>query len=419
MTYTSTEAAAILKEHYPWDKVRELGYLQNKFYAMCSKRTDMGGDQEKIPMEVAPLQARSASFSVAQDLAGELASLQRAFEITAVENYALARISGKVIRQTVGKPHAFVRAVDSQLKSAFRSITRDIERDAYRDGTGALGTYASASTVTATLTNPSEAHNFEYGMEIIAAENAASTPRDSGDSVTLTGIKRQANQLISDQSWSDIGSITAGDLLFPKGDYAAANDKLKLAGMGAWIPATDPVLGSDSFYGVDRGVDVERLAGTRYDGTADTIEEALVNGQSAGAANSAQAPDYAWMNQYNVRRLINSLGSKKQYEVRRETVQAQGPNGPIGHIGFNALVIDGDEGPIRIMSVPFVPWDVCFMTKMDCWTFFSMGSGPDVLEEDGQMMLRVSNQDAYEIRIGFYGQLVCDDPSSQVRVKLF
>ena len=417
MAFTSTEAAAILKEHYPFTKVAEAGYLQNKFLALVPKVLVAGGDQEKIPIDVSPNQARSATFGTAQTLAASLSSVKRAFELTTVSNYAIARVSGKVIRQTKQDAHAFVRAVDSEIKSAFKSISRDIERDLFRAGDGAIGSYLSNSTVTLTLGNATQAHCFEYGMELVSAANNTSALNNTGGANGVTSVNRAGGTLVSDIDWSTPWSgVSAGHLIFCQGDYVSSSDRLKISGLEAWCPATAPG-GADSFFGVNRSIDVERLAGTRYDGSALTIEEALINGQSEGAANGA-APDTCFMAPYNVRRLINALGSKKSYEVTRETMNAQGFNGPIGSIGFQVLVIDGDEGPIRIVSDPLVPYDVAWMVKLSALTLFSMGDFPGVLDEDGQSMLRVSNDDSYEIRVGYYAQLGSQEPGCIVRVKL-
>ncbi len=416
MSFGSSEAAAILKEHYPFAKVKEAGYRKNKFFATIPKRTDAGGDQEKVTVDVASSQARSATFATAQTLAATNSTIYKAFECTTVQNYAVARISGKVFKQTSQNVHAFVRAWDSELKGAFKSITRDVERDLFRDGSGAIGTWASESTVTATLGHQTQAHCFEYGMELVFAANTASALRDSADSLTVVGVQRQAGKLVSDVTWStQITGLTASDSIFCQGDYVTTSDRLKLSGLEAWCPSSDP--GATAFFGVARNADVERLGGVRYDGSSDTMVEAAIKGQSAGSANGA-VPRIAFVNNCNMEKILLTLQSQKTYDVRRETINAQGPNGPIGAIGFSAVTIDGDEGPISFLTNPLCPYDVMWMFDPDELYLFTMGEGPDVLDEDGLSMLRVSNDDSYECRVGYYGQVISTNPGGIVRVKL-
>ena len=416
MSLDLSAAAAILKECYPKETVPELGYKDNPFFAVIKKDTTAGGDQEKIPLDVAPNQARSATFSTAQTLAAGTSSKFKAFELTLVEDYAVAMVTGKVLRITKNNLQAFVRAMDREVKNSFRASMRAANRDLYRDRTGAIGSVGASglSTVYCTLTNATKGagHCFEVGMEVVAAANATSSLR-SGNA-TITGINRATGVLTTDSNWaSQITSIADADLLFPQGDYVTASDKLKLAGLEAWCPATAPAP-ADSFYGVDRSIDVERLSGVRYDGSLDSLEEALINGQSEGSANGGK-PSICLMAPYNMRRLINSLGSKK---FEYHDVYAQGPDGPIAEIGFRAVFIQGDTGDIAILADPLVPYDVAWMIDPESWTLFSAGDFPGFLKEDGLEIRAVYNADAYECRIGGYLNAGCTDPSSTVRIKL-
>jgi hypothetical protein len=414
MSATTTTLAAILKEHYPFQEVRESGYRKNKFTALIQKRTDAGGEQEKIAVDFGANQAGSYTFTNAQTLAAALSSNKRAFEVVTTQKYQIAHLSGKIIRATMGNAHAFIKAVDSEIRGAFAGCARDDERDLFRDGTGFIGEFASESTVTMTLANAWQAHCIEYGMELGAAADGASAIRSG--TTTVTGVNRADGTIVSDATWSTaITSLTAGDKFFRVGDYTAANDLNKIYGLEAWCPATAPTSG-DSHFGVDRSVDVERLAGIRYDGSSDTVEEAFINGQSQGSANGA-LPNVCWASNYNVRRLVNTMTTK----VRYDKMAAVGTGGKAiaGHLGFRTIVIDGDEGEINVIANPLVPYDVAWCVDMSKLYLFSMGVYPDTLaEDDGGNMLRVYNADTYELRVGGYPQMACSDPSSIVRIKL-
>jgi hypothetical protein len=52
------------------------------------------------------------------------------------------------------------------------------------------------------------------------------------------------------------------------------------------------------------------------------------------------------------------------------------------------------------------------MLQMDTWSFESAGEAPGILAADGvSPILRVSNADSYEVRIGYYGQVICEAPN--------
>jgi len=405
--------SAMLKERYNFDRILKLGWRKYKFFMILRKDFGAGGDQEKIPVDVASVQARSATFSTAQSLAASLSGTRRAFEVTCQENYSLARVTGKMIAATRNNEVAFLKALEGEIDGAYDSILKDTERDLFRDGHGLLAQVASVSTTTLTLANAADAHLFEVGMEVVATTGSGANPRSG--SATITAIDRDAGTLESDSNWtSQITGLTANDYLAPQGDFTAANDRKKIYGLEAWCPATAPSAG-DSFFGVDRSVDVQRLAGTRYDATTnnENLDEALINAQSEGAMNGA-LPRICFMSNVNYRKLVNLLGSKKEYGL----VPAQGREGPLADIGFKSVKVYGDEGEIDVLSHPYCPIDVAWMFDPDALVFMGMGEYPAIIDDDGQRVLRVYNDNSVEARIGGYPQLATQNPASIVRIKL-
>ena len=65
------------------------------------------------------------------------------------------------------------------------------------------------------------------------------------------------------------------------------NSLLKISGFAAWLPVAGPPA-VDSFFGVNRNLDVQRLAGVTFDGTAISLEEALLQGTGRIALNGGR-----------------------------------------------------------------------------------------------------------------------------------
>jgi hypothetical protein len=55
---------------------------------------------------------------------------------------------------------------------------------------------------------------------------------------------------------------------------------------------------------------------------------------------------------------------------------------------------------------------------MNTWKLSGLGQIPQILDMDGLKMLRVSNDDATEIRIGYYAQLKCHAPAYNINFKV-
>ena len=80
----------------------------------------------------------------------------------------------------------------------------------------------------------------------------------------------------------------------------------KPSGLAAWIPSVAPTVG-DNFYGVDRSIDSTRLAGVRYNGSAESIEEALVDASNLLAREGGK-PEIGIMGFASFSALIKALG---------------------------------------------------------------------------------------------------------------
>src|SRR5690606_37988352 len=111
------------------------------------------------------------------------------------------------------------------------------------------------STNTITLTEADDVRNFKIGMTLIASANAdGSTPRTG--SAVVTAVDEDTGTVTVDSA-AGITSFANSDYLFRKGDPGTCVD-----GLEVMFPLTAPTTG-DSFRGVDRSVDVRRLAGCR------------------------------------------------------------------------------------------------------------------------------------------------------------
>lgn len=226
---------------------------------------------------------------------------------------------------------------------------------------------------------------------------------------TVTVSATQGGSAGTPTSWStsfpNIG--VEGDVAF--GALTVQTSFKKISGLGAWIPVTAPASG-DNFWGVDRSVDVTRLAGVRYNGSAETIEEALIDGASLVAREGGQ-PDMCFINFASYAALEKALGAKVQYvDVKHDEAD----------IAFAGIRIHAPYGPITVIPDRSCPGSTAYLLQMDVWKLRSLNKAPHILTYgmEGLEALRVSNADAMEVRLGFYGNLVCRAPGFNCVVQL-
>jgi len=399
-----------LKEHYKPDRVREMTYKDNPLLAIMPKYERFGGENMPIPLILANPQRRSANFKSAQD--NTSVSTVKQFLLTRIRDYSFAVIEHEAIQASQNNADAFVRYATMEIDGAMNSLTRSLAIAMYRDGSGSLGVLSTdpLNTKVLTLTNPQNISNFEVGMELNVASSATAAIRSNftsaGSSAIVEGVDRDLGKIsITVACHNDVAS---GDHLFQKGDAHGGASFKKVRGLEGWLPSSAPTLGADDFFGVDRGVDPTRLGGIRVDGSSLPIEEALITAASR-VAREGGTPSHVFMDYDSYANLEKALGSKVNY-ARVQSADAE--------IGFDTLTLQGPKGRMSIVPDHNCIPNVAFMLQMDTWSLNTLGQAPQVLQADGQNMLRVSNLDAYEVRMGYYGNMACTAPGYNARIAL-
>ena len=387
-----------LKEHYKALTVKNMVYKDNPLLALMPKYERFGGENMPVPVQYGIANRRSADFSTGQGLntATELAR----FVLTRTKDYSFASITGETIKATEGAADAFLKYATLEIDGAIQSLTRSLAVSMYADGSGQLGTVSVAGT-TLTMQKADQITNIEVGMELNCAATATGAIR-AGTTMVVQTVDRDAGTFTVDNA----GSCTTNDFIFQRGDAQNGGSAKKISGLEAWLPSTAP--SATLFFGQDRSKDATRLGGIRFDGSAQPIEEALI-GAASRLAREGGSPSHCFMNFANFANLEKALGSKVVYDK---------VSSDDADIGFQSLTIIGPKGPIQIVADQNCTPDVAYLLQMDTWTLNSLGAAPHILDLDGNRMLREASADAYEVRVGFYGNIGCTAPGYNARVKL-
>lgn len=409
MSLDMTSFDAALKEHYTDQRVENMVYKDNPFFALVNKYEEFGGRNLPIPLIYGNPQGRSATFTNAQTRGAATNSLITQFTLTRTKNYSIATIDNETLEASKGNANAFMEAATTEIDGAINALARDIAIDMYGTGFGGIGTLANVgATPTAVLEDISKITNFEVGMVCQFAEfETTGALRDSGATLTVVAVNRTTGAVTFGANLSTVTGIAIGDTIFVQGDRqdSATPGAIKTSGLEAWVPSTAP--GSTAFFGVDRSVDVTRLGGIRFDGTALPIEEALIEG-AATAAREGGKIDHCFMSYEKYADLEKSLGSKVQYIDLKMNAE----------IGFRGITINGPRGTINVIPDQNCPSNRAFMLQLDTWKLYSLGKATRVIDTDGLQMLRQASADGVEVRYGYYGNLGTKAPGYNCNIQL-
>lgn len=380
----TNSAAAILKEYYSNQRVIQLTYKDNPLYAMIDKVKDFYGSSYPLPMRVTNPQGASASFGSAQ--AQKKPSNYKKFQLTRVKDYSLASIETEAVLASETNPGAFLQLATAEIDGAIRTMTTRLGWALYGDGTGTMGTVASISGSTFTLSNVEDVVKFEDNQTLEG--RTTGTVSMAGNLVTKVD---RDNGIIT---VTTITGLLVGDTINTVGDWNA-----KMSGMAAWIPSTAPT--NTPFFGVDRTIDSTRLAGMRVPSSGKPIDEALIDAARRIGREGIGRPDYVFCSFDKYAALEKTLGAKIRYK-----------DSEVAGISFRGIEVSGPQNTITVIPDRNCPSNLMYMVELDTLALYSLKEPVMLLDQDGNKMLRESSADAMEVRVGGYFQLGCSCPAS-------
>lgn len=418
---------SVLKELYQGQKPQELGYKDFPLLAMMKKNEKLGGKYFPVPAILAPSGGISNKFVNAQGNQNPPRFVE--FQITTTDIYSLATIDNKLALAARNDQQSFVNALKVSTDQAIAAASKYLALSMYRTGAATLGVVSAIASGVITLTNRSDVVNFEVGMALNASTggtlatttvttSSGTTPtlawviaRDPvADTITIGPAYNSATSAAANPSagyiygTSNSQSWAAGDALCIDGGVAN-----NMYGLQSWLPSTAPGT-SDSFFGVNRSPDRQRLAGTYYDGSNKLVIEAITNALSL-AAECGGKPTHGFLSFSSYQAAVNEISQKA-------TVEYTQLKGKDIDIGFEGIKIHGPRGPVILVPDAACPAQSCFLLDMERFWLGSIDKAPAIFDTDGMPMLRVASADQMEMRVGSYAQVYTDSPVSHAHVTL-
>jgi hypothetical protein len=394
---STTDYAALLKRIYSPKQVQYMAFQNRPFLGMVPKNTsNFGGSAYGLPVEYGRNPGRSATFSNAQTNQGGTSSKQ--FLITRFKDYGIARVETELEMASKGNASAFMEAMKNHMERTIDGVGFSLAHALWSNGGGAIGKVSAVSTDTVTLTTLEDSINFYPGQVLQADTTDGTSGTVHTGTVTVKSVDHDAGKVVATANWATgISAIAANDYLFQQGDFGA-----KLKGIPGWIPTTAPTSG-DSFFGVDRSVSPNDLAGLRPVVTgASTIHEKIIKACGKASRMGAMV-DKIFMNPEDMSSLCMEIEGKTVYHKITSPKSKE-----LAQVSYDALKFMTPMGAIDVVADMHCPKGYVYGLRMDTWQLGSLGGAPIVLAEGKDIF--VYNEDAKEIRVGYYASLYCNAP---------
>ena len=371
-----------------------------------------------VPVVYGLTQGASATFASAYN--NQTSAQVAEFLVTRVADFSLASIDGQLLAAAQTDPGAFIDGAELMIDAAFQTAVNRLASAMFRNGAGTIGqittiAFVSGTTYTIQLNNPDDAVQFEIGQTLQAVQFVDGSGTAPTDVAVVTAVNRNTGLLTVTSATNIVADWPTTYYLAVQGDLPSSvnnnfqpvgstgtNSLLKLAGLAAWLPLSGPPV-SDSFFGVNRNLDVQRLAGVTFDGTAVSLEEALLQGTGRVALNGGRV-DTGVCSYATYTILIISLGSKVQYIDEK-----------IGEIGFRGVQVNGANTVMSVFPDRNCPDGIIYGLEMDSWCLRSQNPAPHILKYMDQIeILRIPGVDSAELRVGSYVNFYTNKPGHNV-----
>jgi hypothetical protein len=323
-------------------------------------------------------------------------------------NYGRLQISGPLIKAMASDRGSFNRAVDSETKGLVRDLRNDYNRQLYGYGNGRIA-LVGADTTTNDLTlvaadaNPVVYRQLQVGMYIDVG--TAADPTATASNRQITAVNTTTGVITVDGA--ELATVTANDVITRAGSGGQTSAQKEITGLRAAIAETGTYLGITLAEAPNWASYVDDNSGTDR-----AVAEAMFT-RAQQEVNVASGEEIdLWVTDMGVHRAVAALITTTKRFVN--SVEMKG--------GYSALdmssVSQGNQGGNTVglywdKDCPFgEAYGLCTKRiqhyRMSDWEF---------MDDDGAILNRVANTDAYEATLYIYSELATDARNAHAAIR--
>jgi len=312
-------------------------------------------------------------------------------------NYGRIQVSGPVIRAMRTNKGAWVRAVESETKGVVKDLKRDVNRqvNGTSDGViGNLGTTTASTTVVASNFTAVQMRQIENGMVIDIGTVAS--PTTIASARTVSAVDRAAKTFVISGA---AVTTSSSHYVFRSGAGGDGSSQKELTGLQTIVKASGTLFDVDPATYSDWASYVDNVSSNRA--PTDTLFEKAMD-----ETNISSGQDH-WM-------VVTSHGVSRNYAAQLKA-QKRFANTNDLKGGFKGLAIETPVGSATLTVDRDHPNNEATGLATDHLVEF-MASEWEFMDEDGAVLSRVVDKDAYEATLFKYHELATDQRNTHFRL---
>ena len=264
---------AMLKVYYKKEGIQNLLFRNSPLLKKMNKERVEGKEQRFAAM-YSRGGAAGGDFTAAKNQAATVAQTAE-FCVTPGQLFSVYTMNAKEVAASRSNAGAYMRVGGAKMFAASESFRKTLAAALYGSGYGELcavpsGGWSFTASTDATITLPEDAvMKIDVGSKLVV--KATLTTAETSATNTLTVKKINGTSVTVTPSGNDDPS--EGYIVALAGSMSGNNPLLPV-GLDGWLPVTKKRTGetwasyiATSFFGVDRSVNPDRLAGAFYNGT--------------------------------------------------------------------------------------------------------------------------------------------------------
>ena len=312
--------------------------------------------------------------------------------------YGGVQLTGQAISLSDTDAKAFAKALDNEVEGLKNDLKKDMNRQIYGTGNGAIGVATGAYT--AAVAPVADARLFQIGM--VVDTQTGTTIDNTGLVVASVDLTPGANTVTFTTTPGT--ALASADIIVRKGSGIAAGGTKELTGLAAIVSD------SGTLYNINPSTEPEWKASVNANGgTPRSLSEALMIRMTDDIRTKGGTTTL----------ILQSLGVRRAYfnllSQLRQTVNTQEFTG-----GFSGLAFTTDRGEIPVVADTDAPLNTQWFINEDAVTYYRDEEW-HFLDKDGSMWKQVRDSngdyDAYYARMVEYHELGTDRRNSHGVIK--
>jgi hypothetical protein len=307
--------------------------------------------------------------------------------------YGGIQLTGQAISLSDTDAKAFAKALDNEVEGLKNDLMKDMNRQIYGNGNGAIGVATGANT--GATVPVADARLFQIGM--VVDTQTGTTVDNTNLVVSAVSLVPGANTVTFTTTPGT--ALAAADIIVRAGSGIASAGTKELTGLAAIVSDTG------TLYNIDPTVEPEwRATVDANGGTPRALSEALMIKMTDSIRTKGGSTSL----------ILQSLGVRRAYfnllSQLRQTVNTQEFTG-----GFSGLAFTTDRGEIPVVADVDAPLNTQWFINEDALTYYR-DEDWHFIDRDGSMWKQVrdanGDYDAYYARMVEYHELGTDRRNS-------